>query len=461
MILRGLPLPLVCCVAPAFAAPTGICIHSASPETSADKAECFEYEKVEKIADGYRFFQNGRPILITTYRFRAMIPYPKELAYTSPEYIALLDRYEKVAKDVPSSRVFLNHRILDMRSKTTIAKQQQEMHDTAGTITIGGNKCTAPQPGGFREGKMIIIHREGILKADPGLITDDIFRQLIALNPKFGETRVAQIAERRVWNPRLADTSASVVSIGHEEGTLEIPWKSLSKDDSQLISSWSDGSWKLSPPGFMDPTPEKGYRELVLRGGKFHGNAIIMGRSGDNITLATTSSQITLPIRIVAELSGMSAEDQTRIKTWTNEIIAARKAKAEPETQETLLTSVNTKEAVIRDVRAKVLQVFDDGVLASQFTGFLQTSKSSYRVTTTVTFQHPLKDEMVTEVIESDIEERPNGEDVREELCFITGNSEKLVDDQIVEIDALVPDGRHQYIAVTGAKKTVPKYTVK
>jgi hypothetical protein len=104
----------------AFAAPVGICLHAYSPEAPADKIECFEFERVERVASDYRFFLGAaKSAMVTGYRFRGAIPYNPGLTPGNPEFDKLLKLYEETARATPSTRRFLNPKILAMRGQVT------------------------------------------------------------------------------------------------------------------------------------------------------------------------------------------------------------------------------------------------------------------------------------------------------------------------------------------------------
>jgi hypothetical protein len=86
----------------ATAAPVGICLHAYSPETPAEKIECFEFEKVERAGADYRFFPSSdKSVMVTAYRFRGTILYKHDLAPTHPEFDKLLKLYEETARATP------------------------------------------------------------------------------------------------------------------------------------------------------------------------------------------------------------------------------------------------------------------------------------------------------------------------------------------------------------------------
>lgn len=113
------------------AAPVGICLHASSPEAPADKIECFEFEKSERVANEHRFFiDSERSWVITSFRFRGTIPYMPELTPGNPVFDKLLKLYEETARATPSTRRYLNPKILVMRNLAAGYTQEKQRSES-------------------------------------------------------------------------------------------------------------------------------------------------------------------------------------------------------------------------------------------------------------------------------------------------------------------------------------------
>jgi predicted RNA-binding Zn-ribbon protein involved in translation (DUF1610 family) len=150
----------------ATAAPVGICLHAYSPEAPAEKIECFEFEKVERAAADYRFFpQSDKSVMVTAYRFRGTIPYKPELAPTHPEFDKLLKLYEETARATPSTRPYLNPKILVMRSQAAgVAKQIEEVAKLPTITMADGTQLIGCTMSKIENGFVSIRHQDGISK---------------------------------------------------------------------------------------------------------------------------------------------------------------------------------------------------------------------------------------------------------------------------------------------------------
>ncbi len=148
------------------AAPVGICLHAYSPEAPAEKIECFEFEKVERAGADYRFFpQSDKSVMVTAYRFRGTIPYKPELAPIHPEFGKLLKLYEETARATPSTRRFLNPKILLMRGQAaTVAKQLEDVAKLPTITTADGTQLIGCTMSKIDDGFAIIRHQDGISK---------------------------------------------------------------------------------------------------------------------------------------------------------------------------------------------------------------------------------------------------------------------------------------------------------
>lgn len=145
------------------AAPAGICLQANSPEAPADKIQCFEYVKFERIGGDYRFFpRTDRSVQVTAYRFRGVIPYKPDLSPTHPDFKELLKLYEKTAKASPSTRVFLNPKILTMRAQVAGIVNQSESLAKLPTITLAnGSKLVGYKLTNIENGEVSVMHQDG------------------------------------------------------------------------------------------------------------------------------------------------------------------------------------------------------------------------------------------------------------------------------------------------------------
>jgi|GEM_PF-433058 len=152
----------------ATAEPVGICLHAYGPDAPADKIECFEFEKVERAGDNYRFFpRSDKSVVVNAYRFRGTIPYKANLAPTHPEFDKLLKLYEETARATPSTRVFLNHRILAMRAQAAgVAKQTESLAESLTLTLADGSKLVGCKMTKIDKGFVSIMHQGGISKVD-------------------------------------------------------------------------------------------------------------------------------------------------------------------------------------------------------------------------------------------------------------------------------------------------------
>jgi hypothetical protein len=145
-----------------MAAPVGICLHSPSPETPADKIECFEFERVEKITGATRFFlENGRSVVITTYKARGVVLYPQQ-GGNPANYLA---DYEAKARGIPSTRRFLNPWILKIRGSVADRINQAEERAKLPSITLPDGIVLKGCKVTLIEGDLIsVTHADGIKK---------------------------------------------------------------------------------------------------------------------------------------------------------------------------------------------------------------------------------------------------------------------------------------------------------
>lgn len=148
------------------AAPVGICLHAYSPEAPAEKIECFEFERVERTGADYRFFPRaGKSVMVTAYRFRGTILYKPDLAPTHPDFDKQLKLYENTARATPSTRAFLNPKILAMRSQSAAVARQAESVAALPAITLpDGSKLVGCTVSKIEGGFVSVRHQNGISK---------------------------------------------------------------------------------------------------------------------------------------------------------------------------------------------------------------------------------------------------------------------------------------------------------
>ena len=151
----------------ALAAPIGICLHAYSPEAPADKIECFEFESSERFGADYRFFINPeRPAVVTSYRYRGTIPYKTGLAPGNPEFDKLLKLYEETSRATPSTRRYLNPKILAMRDQLNATASRREDLAKLPNITLpDGTVLEGCKASKIDRHSVSLLHAGGIKKA--------------------------------------------------------------------------------------------------------------------------------------------------------------------------------------------------------------------------------------------------------------------------------------------------------
>lgn len=80
---------------------------------------------------------------------------------------------------------------------------------------------------------------------------------------------------------------------------------------------------------------------------------------------------------------------------------------------------LNANEVRVTEVKARVLQVLDHGILASHFIGKLTTGSNRIKVTTYKEYEHPLTEQVVLDVVATEHVTRPVTELVKDDLCYI------------------------------------------
>jgi hypothetical protein len=463
--MKLLLLQLVVCLAFAtssFSESVGLCLHSNGPDAPAEKVECFEYLKVETASGGYRFFtKKSGNLVINKYRFRGSISYKDNLLPGTPDFTKTLKLYEDTATKYPSTRYFLNPKIITMRTRAAENTAQEKIMASLPKINISGKNYTSPKYKSINEGKLVITHRDGIAKFDIDSITDPEMQSLIKADPAASQIKVVEISGSRIWNPSFENLASGSVNIRHGKGMLALEFEEISEKDKKEIMSWSDGSWKIEKPGYYSPNPENlSYGEIVLESGKFHTNVQITERSGNLVTLKTSQANLKLPIRDLAVLPGLTKDDSLRLDTWVDEIVDERIARATPEETTQVLDFDEAQVLRVTDVRVKILQVLDEGVLASGFIGKLNKGTQTVKTTTSVTVEHPVSGDEIIKILNESTDKISVIEDVSDELCYIVGNTSNLVDGEIVTAESMTLLGRYQYISVAGAERSVRKYHV-
>jgi hypothetical protein len=502
-----------------LAEPAGLCMHAYGPEAPAEKIECFEYKRMEKAPEGYRFFlEPSGTAIVTSYRYRGVIVYKPGVTPGIPEFAQILKLYEETATATPSVRRYLNPKILAMRELNAAYMAGRQEMENMPKVSVAGNEYLSPVFKGFDEGKLVLGHNDGVVRIELGKITDAQVSELAKLDPKakgikiveiagqrlwnpryvgitegnadiqheagtlsqdldslteedcrrvatigggFGEVKTAVVGGRKLWNPVFAGLSSTDVRITHEKGFLLLEMDGISEEDYKTIMSWSNGTWKIAKPGFYGPLDgADSYRELVLEDGRVHQQVKIESREGDDIVLLKSSGSIKVTIARLANLPGIMQSDKERIGGWVKEILGERLATAEVESSSEQIAFRKLEETKVTATRARVLQVLDDGFLASEFVGNLRKGMATYRITMTKSAEHPVTSEVVETVIDARTVDEAVVEEVRDDLCFIVADTSNLVDDSIVNIGSMRLVGTYKYVDVRGAARTVRKYSI-
>jgi hypothetical protein len=444
------------------AAVAGICLQAYSPEIPPNKIECFEYEKYERIANGYRFFlSSGSSVVVSNYRFRNIVTYRSGLSPGNQEFDKTLTLYEKTATEVPSTRIYLNARIQQMR--TLAAAHQRASQESAALprINIGGEEYFSPDFKRCEDGYLLLTHRDGTAKIDLDKITGHNLAEIHKLAKETLKLKVVSIDGKRVWNPAFAGLARNAVQVKHEKGTLSLPISTISEADKQIIMSWSDGTWKIEQLGLHGPSATGDtYKEIVFEDGKFQKNISFLRRDNDSVILKSSDQELKFPLSEVANLAGRTRADEIRFNDWIEEIIQERMKTAKPKTTSKFLSFDESDELMVTNVTVKILQILDEGLLASGFVGTLHKGTNLVRWTETVTVKHPVTGKDVTRVTNISTGRMPVEEAVSDDLCYIVGDTAKLTENQIVKAEQMKLEGNYKYIDVRGAPRKVRKYRV-
>ncbi len=463
MRLANLISIVVIASAPSISAnPVGFCLHSYSPLAPADKIECFEYAKVEKIPEGLRFFlhPNGT-LVVPQIRYRGVIAYVPALNPGDPKFDQALALYEKTASESPATRRFLNDRIKAMRALAAGHQAVQKNDASGAKIVLAGVAYIAPKYVAFKDGFLAISHRSGAARIDIDKITKAEWVQFQKSDADAAAIKVVTLGGAQLWNPMFQGLTADSVKIEHAKGTSTLEISSLSAIDRKTISSWSDGSWRLASPGFSGVTDDgETYAELIGYDGKIHKHVKLASRVGEEVLIKADQGSFRLSLKDAFEIPGKSKVDQTRVADWVDEIVNQRLKAAKPKTESELVNFEPAAEPQITNVSARILQVLTDGVLVHEFVGTLHSGVNVVKLTEKVSVNHPVTGQLVTKILGQTTDRMNVTEVVRDELCFIEGDANALTERQIAKIKKMTRDGTYDYVDVRGAKRVVRKFSV-
>lgn len=169
---------------------------------------------------------------------------------------------------------------------------------------------------------------------------------------------------------------------------------------------------------------------------------------------------IKIPIGSLAKLPGLQRVDRARLEMWASDIVERRLKLAIPEMSTEVIKTTDAVVVNVTDIRARILQVLDEGVLASEFVGRLHKGTQTVRTTQVVTADDPVTNQKISRVVATSSEEVEVTEDVNDDLCYIVGDTSKLVDGEIVTIKSMKLQGRHQYVDLMGRPRTIREYHV-
>lgn len=445
------------------AEPVGICLHAFGPTAPPDKIECFEYVREETDGPaGNRFFLKGNgSAVISEYRLRGRILYGKDSPVGSEAFDQKLKSFEAASRTYPSTRIFLNPKILAMRAQVEARNTSIQQTNSAPKIEIAGQVYRSPVFRGIENKKLVLKHEDGVARIDLESVSDDDFRRLVKLDPTADKLRVTSLAGKRLWNAGFEGVENGAVHVKHEEGVLEIPLARITETDRKQIEAWSDGSWTIAEPGLYRWVAAGGvYEQLVLPSGKAYGKVRFDSLSGEQVKVTTDKGALNLSIKEANALPGKSEDDVKKVDTWVSQILEARKRSSSPKDKEEIeeFLTLNDNELHVTEVKARVLQVLDQGVLASHFIGTLTTGSNRIKVITYKEYQHPLTDEKIVDVVATEHVTRPVTELVKDDLCYIVGDTSKLVERDLVRVEGMTSAGRYQYVDVANRPRTIPKY---
>lgn len=495
----------------------GVCFHAYSPDAPDNQIQFFEFDRFERNAEGYRFFM--RPtgsVVVTNYRYRGAVIYNDNLNPGHPDFEKQLETYENAVKKVPGTARLLGTRIQTMRDQQTSHKNQQQAASELPSIVIAGEKLTAPVYQRLEDGRMVVAHGSGVSRIPLSRITDqeyaafcelqpkaagkkietilgtrlwnpefsrieegmvivkhaegtsqfDLDRvddtthlHLIKIDPKASKMKVYSVNGRRIWNPVMERFHDKIIQIKHEKGTLELNYDEISDEDKETITSWSDGTWKIALPGFYRSDPgDRSYDEVILNGGIFFSKAELESRVKDQVTIRHAGGELQVAIGEIVSLEGILPNDSEKISQWVTEIIEER-FRAEKPTESIKRLSFEDAEVVrLTNVRARVLQVLDGGILTSDAVGELFLGTSTDEVTMTIHIEHPVTGQVISREVGREVVRNSRSQNESLGLCFIIWNNENLVDGDMANIKSMKLDGRYQYLDTHNVQRTVSKY---
>ena len=270
------------------AAPVGICLHASSPEAPAEKIECFEFEKVERVGENFRLYlPTGRSVMVTAYRYRGMIPYKPGLAPTHPEFEKLLKLYVETARSSPSTRAYLNPKILVMRSQAAGVTTQAENMAKSLTLTLADGSqlrgCTMTK---IDNGFVSIRHQDGVSKVS--------LKELDAMGKK---SLNATTEDWSLDDPSITpkDSSGTFAKIVFKNGRLAKNAKFKEVLDGNLVFLTSGGSVSLPAdqfPGELSVLGEEAVKSLAQVKSKSVSDASIQEKIDDEKILADIQEKI-------------------------------------------------------------------------------------------------------------------------------------------------------------------------
>lgn len=251
----------------ASADPAGICLHAYGPDAPAAKVECFEFERIEKIQSGTRFFlSKGSSVVISNYRNRGIISYPKTPSLPEQEISELLQTYEQHAKQIPSTRRFLNPRILELRNRMAETVKQAEQMAKLPTLTLSDGTqllgCRATK----RDDSMVtVMHAAGIKRIQLSELSE---ADKVAL--KVDELPIVKTETSEIAVDDDSPQDAPAGEAAPASGETGSPMQPESASDSRPQSSVNiaNGSSFLKLAQQIEQSSQKAIGELTERGDK-------------------------------------------------------------------------------------------------------------------------------------------------------------------------------------------------
>lgn len=96
---------------------------ASSPQAPASDVQAFEIERYEKTSDGVRcFLANGTALVVTSYKLRGIIPYPKQFEGGDPKLPEKMEMFKAYALKYPLTQPLLNPKIAEMTNAGEKAK---------------------------------------------------------------------------------------------------------------------------------------------------------------------------------------------------------------------------------------------------------------------------------------------------------------------------------------------------